>query len=94
MTRQNQTQTHVIKEDTAAVSAPPTTVTTSTAPKPAATGTALAAVAKLTVKGRAPKTGYSRDQFGQAWYEADRNGCDTSNDILRRDLRSRQMKNA
>jgi len=40
----------------------------------------------LTVKGRAPKTGYSREQFGQAWADRDRNGCDTRNDILRRDL--------
>lgn len=49
-------------------------------------GTALAAVAGLTVKGRAPKTGYSRDQFGPAWSDVDRNGCDTRNDILGRDL--------
>lgn len=41
---------------------------------------------ELPVKGRAPKTGYSRDQFGQAWADTDRNGCDTRNDILRRDL--------
>jgi Excalibur calcium-binding domain/Protein of unknown function (DUF1524) len=57
-------------------------------------GTALAAVARLTVKGRAPKTGYTRAQFGQAWFDIDRNGCDTRNDILRRDLKSRQMQNA
>jgi hypothetical protein len=38
------------------------------------------------VKGRAPKTGYSRDQFGPAWADVDRNGCDTRNDILARDL--------
>ncbi|MGN6244639.1 MAG: GmrSD restriction endonuclease domain-containing protein [Motilibacteraceae bacterium] len=31
-------------------------------------------------------TGYSRDQFGQAWADVDRNGCDTRNDVLRRDL--------
>ncbi|GAA1479661.1 DUF1524 domain-containing protein [Gordonia sinesedis] len=47
----------------------------------------------LTVKGRAPKTGYSRDLFGQRWSDdvavADgHNGCDTRNDILRRDLSS------
>ena len=69
-------------------------VTTTTMAKRAAAGTALAAVARLTVEGRAPKTGYTRDQFGQAWFDADRNGCDTRNDILRRDLKSRQMKNA
>ena len=64
------------------------------AAKPPAAGTALAAVAKLTVKGRAPKTGYTRAQFGQAWYDTDHNGCDTRNDILRRDLKSKQMQNA
>ena len=42
----------------------------------------------LAVKGRAPKTGYTRDQFGQSWEDVDRNGCDTRNDILKRDLRS------
>ena len=53
--------------------------------------TALAALATLPVKGRAPKTGYSRAQFGPAWTDdvtvaAGHNGCDTRNDILRRDL--------
>ncbi|WP_290512190.1 DUF1524 domain-containing protein [Aeromicrobium sp.] len=46
------------------------------------------------MKGRASKTGYSRDLFGQAWFDADRNGCDTRNDILRRDLAARDMKNS
>jgi hypothetical protein len=50
------------------------------------TGPALAALATLAVKGRAPKTGYDRDEFGQAWADVDRNGCDTRNDVLRRDL--------
>lgn len=49
-------------------------------------GTATAALATLAVKGRAPKTGYSRDLFGQAWADVDHNGCDTRNDILSRDL--------
>jgi hypothetical protein len=40
----------------------------------------------LTVKGRAPKTGYKRTQFGEAWKDVDHNGCDTRNDILNRDL--------
>lgn len=35
---------------------------------------------------------YSRDEFGPRWADVDRNGCDTRNDILRRDLRSLQMK--
>jgi len=38
------------------------------------------------VKGRAPRTGYDRDQFGPAWKDVDRNGCDQRNDVLRRDL--------
>lgn len=53
---------------------------------PAATGSAADALAQLPVKGRAPKTGYSREQFGAAWSDVDGNGCDTRNDILRRDL--------
>ena len=44
------------------------------------------AVSMIPVKGRAPKTGYARIQFGQAWADINRNGCDTRNDILRRDL--------
>jgi len=53
---------------------------------PAGSGTALAALEMLPVKGRAPKTGYTRDQFGPAWADVDHNGCDTRNDILARDL--------
>jgi hypothetical protein len=49
-------------------------------------GLATAVLETLAVKGRAPKTGYSRAQFGQAWADIDRNGCDTRNDILKRDL--------
>lgn len=40
----------------------------------------------LQVKGKAPMTGYDRSQFGPAWKDVDRNGCDTRNDILARDL--------
>lgn len=46
----------------------------------------------LPVKGRAPKTGYSRDQFGEAWADVDHNGCDTRNDILNRDLTNKTHK--
>ncbi|PPG77468.1 HNH endonuclease [Rathayibacter rathayi] len=31
-------------------------------------------------------TGYDRELFGQSWADVDRNGCDTRNDILARDL--------
>jgi len=51
---------------------------------PVATGAAARAVAKLPVKGRAPKTGYSREQFGDGWVSTD--GCDTRDRILTRDL--------
>jgi hypothetical protein len=47
---------------------------------------AVEALATLAVKGRAPKTGYARSVFGQTWADVDRNGCDTRNDILNRDL--------
>lgn len=52
---------------------------------------ALTALAALEIKGRAPKTGYERSLFGEAWTDdvtvADgHNGCDTRNDMLRRDL--------
>ena len=55
------------------------------------TGDVIAALQSLPIKGRAPKTGYERSLFGESWSDdvtvADgRNGCDTRNDILRRDL--------
>ncbi|MER6531274.1 HNH endonuclease family protein [Streptomyces sp. NPDC001508] len=50
-------------------------------------GAALAAAKSLTVKGRAPKTGYARDRFGTAWADTDSNSCDTRDDILQRDLK-------
>lgn len=47
--------------------------------------TALTSLNALPVKGRAPKTGYSREKFPH-WRDPDRNGCDARNDILKRDL--------
>ncbi|MCU1519770.1 MAG: hypothetical protein JWN19_155 [Arthrobacter sp.] len=61
-------------------------------PQPAYVSKALDVLATLPIKGRAPKTGYSRDQFGQAWTDVDRNGCDTRNDMLRRDLTALAIK--
>ena len=55
---------------------------------------ALRILNTLPVKGRAPKTGYSRTQFGDAWSDIDHNGCDTRNDILNRDLTAKQHKNS
>ena len=45
----------------------------------------------LAVKGRAPKTGYTRTQFGDGWAEKD--GCDTREIILARDLKNTVIKN-
>lgn len=47
---------------------------------------ALALLAKLPVRSWASMAGYSRAQFGPAWADVDHNGCDTRDDILRRDL--------
>ncbi|MDN5749349.1 MAG: HNH endonuclease family protein [Pseudonocardia sp.] len=43
------------------------------------------------MKGRAPRTGYEREEFGQRWARsclqaADRDGCDQRNQVLARDL--------
>jgi hypothetical protein len=53
---------------------------------------ALAQLETIPVKGKAPKTGYTREQFGAAWSDVDHNGCDTRNDILRRDLSNLTVK--
>jgi hypothetical protein len=55
-------------------------------------GSAMAALSTLSVKGRAPRTGYDRGLFGQAWADVDHNGCDTRNDVLRRDLAPYALK--
>lgn len=55
-------------------------------PQPVYSTKAIELLATLPIKGRAPKTGYDRALFGQAWADVDRNGCDTRNDILKRDL--------
>ena len=52
----------------------------------APTGDAATALAALPVKGRAPQTGYDREQFGQRWADVDRDGCDQRNQVLARDL--------
>lgn len=47
-------------------------------------GEALQALANIPIKGRAPKTGYSRELFASGWQSI--NGCDMRNRILSRDL--------
>ena len=68
--------------------APTTAAPTTEAPE---AGTALAVLAGLEEKGRAPRTGYDRELFH--WRDdVDRNGCDTRNDVLRRDLTTITLK--
>jgi len=60
-------------------------------PATARRGTALALLATLRVKGRAPMTGYTRAAFGPAWTDdnnspSGHDGIDTRNNILARDL--------
>ena len=69
-----------------------TTTSPEAPPSTSARGTALAALEGLGVKGRAPKTGYARDLFGSGWGDPDRNGCDTRNDVLARDLTAETFK--
>ena len=59
----------------------------------AATGqTALVALAQLPVNDSPSMAGYDRDAFGYRAYDTDRNGCDTRNDILDRDLTGTTFK--
>jgi hypothetical protein len=53
---------------------------------------ARALIEKVATKGRGPKTGYDRDEFGYAWMDSApggipyaHNGCDSRNDLLKRD---------
>jgi hypothetical protein len=47
---------------------------------------ARAELPTLLVKPAAPMKGYARAKFGPAWQDVDDNGCDTRDDILKRDL--------
>lgn len=47
---------------------------------------ARAAAAALVVVDAPVVPEYDRDEFGQAWADVDRNGCDTRNDVLALDL--------
>lgn len=79
----------------AGTSAPPRP-TTATAPAtspsapssgvPAWIRTARVELARLPVRAAATMLGYRRSRFGPTWADVNDNGCDTRNDILRRDL--------
>ncbi len=69
--------------------APRETITADPAPPPPPppkSGTALALLAKLKTKEPLPATGFVRAKFGAVDQDVDKNGCDTRNDVLRRDL--------
>lgn len=50
---------------------------------------ALAELDRIDIKGRSPKTGYKRSQFGDGWAVV--GSCDVRNLILQRDLTDKQM---
>lgn len=50
------------------------------------TGSALQALGKLAIKGRAPKTGYTRAQFSDGWEKV--GNCDVRNIVLARDMQN------
>ena len=64
-------------------SASPTT-TPPIAPSPSTPAATM--LAEIPEPGPAPATKYDRDLFGQRWADVNRNGCDTRNDTLARDL--------
>ena len=67
-----------------AVPTPTPTASENTSAQP---GTALAVLDTLAVKELGPQSGYDREaDFGSPWIDVDGNGCDTRNDILRRDF--------
>jgi hypothetical protein len=49
-------------------------------------GSAASLLATIPIKGRAPKTGYTRAQFGDGWTTT--RGCDTREIILHRDMQN------
>ncbi len=79
------------------IAAGPATAATSNATVvPAAGQTALSALAGIAIKPLASSSGYSRDQFGTAWTDnqdapGGHNGCDTRDDVLRRDLTDQSL---
>lgn len=80
-----------VHQSTAAGEAAPAATSTATVPSASTTVSAAAASDALRDLRALPVSdayvpGYDRDAFGPAWADVDRNGCDTRNDVLRRDL--------
>ena len=92
--------TTAIAPPATSIAGPSTSATTDSQAPPAADAESSAALAKLAtlpIEGRAPKTGYDRNLFGDAWTDdvsvaGGHNGCDTRNDILGRDLIAGETK--
>lgn len=55
-------------------------------------GPAGLVVQQLAATSGRPEVAYERELFGQRWADVDRNGCDTRNDVLRRDLTGVKVK--
>ena len=55
-------------------------------------GPVAEALLQLPVKGKAPKTGYSRQQFSDGWGTDGASGCSVRNVILQRDLTNTQVR--
>lgn len=76
--------------------APPTTTQAPAAPEVGGPLTASAADALEQLAGipieATESIDYDEDVYGQRWADIDRNGCDTRNDMLRRDLTNVQLK--
>jgi len=66
--------------------------TPSTVSSAVATGSAADTLQKLAVKGRAPKTGYARTQFGDGWENL--GDCDVREHVLQRDLSAVKTRSA
>ncbi len=67
------------------------TISDTVSPK-VASSPAIAALGKLAVKGRAPKTGYSREQFGGDW--ASECSCNMRDKVLARDMTNVRYRSA
>lgn len=69
-----------------AVTAPATEPSTPAAESPEVAERSRVLLEALPIGNGSAVAPYDRDAFGQQWADTDRNGCDTRNDILRRDL--------
>lgn len=74
----------VVINEPAPIDNQPTSAPISETPEIKGSRLASEVLDSLKIKGRAPKTDYSRQQFGDGWQEI--NGCDVRNIILHRDM--------